>query len=308
MSLKHRILSAAAALALVCGLAVPQASAASRVVRFRVIVDNQTITPLYSGWSGSEPSPYSIPEVTSMQSMVDSARNRLQQVALIVPGTQTLPEPCHLAGVRGFATEDEYTPWFYRLRYDYALAHEADFRRVADQWQQEEHFADGFDDIMWTQLQISAEGREPSAREQQMFDAYMVRNRETSSFYYFVVSTIMEQVLGVLADEPAAAAAIDQAWIRTYLADSSTFDAAMAPQQGSYYALLVHTGNAASCPLCHPQTEDDFARVEAPYAGLYSYEVYRASNPDLQTAFGEDRMAYLNHWLTSGRAEGRIAC
>ena len=205
MSLKHRILSAAAALALVCGLAVPQASAASRVVRFRVIVDNQTITPLYSGWSGSEPSPYSIPEVTSMQSMVDSARNRLQQVALIVPGTQTLPEPCHLAGVRGFATEDEYTPWFYRLRYDYALAHEADFRRVADQWQQEEHFADGFDDIMWTQLQISAEGREPSAREQQMFDAYMVRNRETSSFYYFVVSTIMEQVLGVLADEPAAA-------------------------------------------------------------------------------------------------------
>lgn len=47
--------------------------------------------------------------------------------------------------------------------------------------------------------------------------------------------------------------------------------------------------------------------MEAPYVGLYSYEVYRAANPDLQAAFGEDRMAYLSHWLTSGRAEGRIA-
>ena len=307
MSLKHRILSAAAALALVFGMTVPQASAASGVVWFRVIVDNQTITPLYSGWTGSEPSPYSIPEVTSMQGMMDSARDRLQQVALIVPGTQTLPESCHLAGVRGFATQDEYNTWFYRLRYDYALAHEADFRRVADQYQQEEHFADGFDDIMWAQLQISAESREPSAREQQMFDNYMVRNRETSSYYFFVVPTVMEQVLGILADEPAAAAVIDQAWIRTYLAESSTFDAAMTPQPNSYYTMLVHTGDAAGCPLCHPQTEADFARVEAPYAGLYSYEVYRAANPDLQAVFGEDGMAYLSHWLTSGRAEGRIA-
>ena len=137
---KYRILRTVAALALVCGLAVPQASAASGVVWFRVIVDNQTITSLYSGWTGSESSPYSIPEVASMQGMVDSAKDRLQQVALIVPGTQTLPEPCHLAGVRGFATKDEYNVWFHKLRYDYGLAHEADFRRVADQYQQEEHF------------------------------------------------------------------------------------------------------------------------------------------------------------------------
>ena len=43
-----------------------------------------------------------------------------------------------------------------------------------------------------------------------MFDDYMVRNRETSSYYFFVVPTVMERVLGILADEPAAAAAIDQ--------------------------------------------------------------------------------------------------
>ena len=245
-------------------------------------MDNQIITPLYSGRTSPE-SPLSIPVVISMQGMVDSVRDRLQQVALIVPGSQTLPEPCHLAGVRGFATQDEYDTWFYRLRYDYALAHEADFRRVANQYQQEEHFADGFDDILWTQLQISAEGREPSAREQQMFDDYMVRNRETSSYYFFVVPTVMERVLGILADEPAAAAAIDQAWIRTYLTESSTFDAAMTPQPNGYYALLLHTGDSTSCHLCHPQTEADYARVEAPYVDLYSYEVYRAARVYLKT-------------------------
>ena len=306
MKQKSRILGIVGALILFCGIISIQASATSGIIWFRAIVDNQIITPLYSGRTSPE-SPLSIPVVTSMQGMVDSVRDRLQQVALIVPGSQTLPEPCHLAGVRGFATQDEYDTWFYRLRYDYALAHEADFRRVANQYQQEEHFADGFDDILWTQLQISAEGREPSAREQQMFDDYMVRNRETSSYYFFVVPTVMERVLGILADEPAAAAAIDQAWIRTYLTESSTFDAAMTPQPNGYYALLLHTGDSTSCHLCHPQTEADYARVEAPYVGLYSYEVYRAANPDLQAAFGEDRMAYLNHWLTSGRAEGRIA-
>lgn len=306
MKQKSRILGIVGALILFCGIVSIQASATSGIIWFRAIVDNQIITPLYSGRTSPE-SPLSIPVVTSMQGMVDSVRDRLQQVALIVPGSQTLPEPCHLAGVRGFATQDEYDTWFYRLRYDYALAHEADFRRVANQYQQEEHFADGFDDILWTQLQISAEGREPSAREQQMFDDYMVRNRETSSYYFFVVPTVMEWVLGILADEPAAAAAINQAWIRTYLTESSTFDAAMTPQPNGYYALLLHTGDSTSCHLCHPQTEADYAQVEAPYVGLYSYEVYRAANPDLQAAFGEDRMAYLSHWLTSGRAEGRIA-
>ena len=306
MKQKSRILGIVGALILFCGIVSIQASATSGIIWFRAIVDNQIITPLYSGRTSPE-SPLSIPVVTSMQGMVDSVRDRLQQVALIVPGSQTLPEPCHLAGVRGFATQDEYDTWFYRLRYDYALAHEADFRRVANQYQQEEHFADGFDDILWTQLQISAEGREPSAREQQMFDDYMVRNRETSSYYFFVVPTVMEWVIGILADEPAAAAAINQAWIRTYLTESSTFDAAMTPQPNGYYALLLHTGDSTSCHLCHPQTEADYARVEAPYVGLYSYEVYRAANPDLQAAFGEDRMAYLSHWLTSGRAEGRIA-
>ena len=306
MKQKSRILGIVGALILFCGIVSIQASATSGIIWFRAIVDNQIITPLYSGRTSPE-SPLSIPVVTSMQGMVDSVRDRLQQVALIVPGSQTLPEPCHLAGVRGFATQDEYDTWFYRLRYDYALAHEADFRRVANQYQQEEHFADGFDDILWTQLQISVEGREPSNEEQQMFDAYMVRNRETSSFYFFNVPVIMEQVLGVLVKEPAAANMIDQAWIRTYLVDSSAFDISMTPQPGSYYALLVHTGDAVDCSLCHPKTEADFTQAEAPYADLYSYEVYRASNPDLQAALGEDRMAYLNHWLTSGRAEGRIA-
>lgn len=46
---------------------------------------------------------------------------------------------------------------------------------------------------------------------------------------------------------------------------------------------------------------------EKAYAAVYDYRFYRDNNADLQAAFGDDRSAYLNHFLTAGMAEGRQA-
>lgn len=46
---------------------------------------------------------------------------------------------------------------------------------------------------------------------------------------------------------------------------------------------------------------------EKAYAAVYDYRFYRDNNADLQAAFGNDRSAYLNHFLTAGMAEGRQA-
>lgn len=46
---------------------------------------------------------------------------------------------------------------------------------------------------------------------------------------------------------------------------------------------------------------------EAEYAAVYDYRYYRENNADLEAAFGSDRAAYLEHFLTKGMAEGRQA-
>ena len=66
MKQKSRILGIVGALILFCGIVSIQASATSGIIWFRAIVDNQIITPLYSGRTSPE-SPLSIPVVTSMQ-------------------------------------------------------------------------------------------------------------------------------------------------------------------------------------------------------------------------------------------------
>lgn len=47
---------------------------------------------------------------------------------------------------------------------------------------------------------------------------------------------------------------------------------------------------------------------EAYYAPVYSYDYYRKNNADLKALFGDDRARYLEHFLSSGMAEGRRGC
>lgn len=44
------------------------------------------------------------------------------------------------------------------------------------------------------------------------------------------------------------------------------------------------------------------------YALVYNYEFYRAIHPDLVAAFGDNKIAYIRHFITYGMAEGRQAC
>ncbi len=46
---------------------------------------------------------------------------------------------------------------------------------------------------------------------------------------------------------------------------------------------------------------------ESQYLGAYDYEYYIAQNPDVYAAYGNDRVAVFQHFLTYGIAEGRIA-
>lgn len=43
------------------------------------------------------------------------------------------------------------------------------------------------------------------------------------------------------------------------------------------------------------------------YSDVYDYEYYRANNPDLASAFKNDRNAYIMHFVNKGMSEGRIA-
>lgn len=47
---------------------------------------------------------------------------------------------------------------------------------------------------------------------------------------------------------------------------------------------------------------------EAPYRAIYNYEYYRANNPDVKQAFGNNRQATLDHFLNSGMRERRRGC
>ena len=39
----------------------------------------------------------------------------------------------------------------------------------------------------------------------------------------------------------------------------------------------------------------------------FNLDAYKANNPDLVAAFGNDNVKYYDHYITSGKAEGRIA-
>lgn len=51
----------------------------------------------------------------------------------------------------------------------------------------------------------------------------------------------------------------------------------------------------------------DYRFGEAHYNAIYDYDCYMESNPDLADAFGDDRLAAFNHFMTAGMAEGRCA-
>lgn len=283
-------------------VAAEQTSASTNLrVWTQIILDNQSITPIQMFFPE---------EAGSMQGMLESIRSR-HQIMATMPQTEPvlqIPEQAHLAGVKSYAANrSEYDNVMHHIWYTVALTHEADFRRLASDVQNKSHFADGLDDILWTYLKAAAEQRELTNKEQEVQDQYMKRNREPSGFLFFNVKVKLDEALALMEEDSVLKPVWEQACIQHFMTEGKSVDPALAPVLDSNYVLLVHSGDATSCPLCHPRTEAEFVRVEAPYAGEYNYSVYRASNPDLQTVFGEDRMAYLNHWLASGRAEGRTA-
>lgn len=308
MKRNQRLISVTVALALAYSMAMTAAAdtLTSATTNLRVwtniILDNQSITEIQMFFPEN---------ATSMQAMLDSIRSRHQIMATMPQAEPVLqiPQQAHLAGVKLYAADrNEYGDAMHQVWYKVALSHEADFRRLAKDVQKKNNFADGLDDILWTYLNATVEQRELTAKEQEQQDQYMKRNREPSGFLFFTVSPKLDNTLALMEEDPILKPVWEQACIQYYMTEGKDVDPASVPVLNSNYTLLVHSGDAASCTLCHPQTEADFARVEAPYVGEYNYSVYKSSNPDLQAAFGEDRMAYLNHWLTSGRAEGRTAC
>ena len=50
---------------------------------------------------------------------------------------------------------------------------------------------------------------------------------------------------------------------------------------------------------------DSFENEESFYEDVYAYSQYRAYNPDLVAAFGDDEHKYLEHFISSGMKEGR---
>ena len=55
-------------------------------------------------------------------------------------------------------------------------------------------------------------------------------------------------------------------------------------------------------------SDNDTATIEpyeAPYSAVYNYEYYSSNNADLVAAYGNDRKAYLDHFLRWGMSEGR---
>lgn len=53
------------------------------------------------------------------------------------------------------------------------------------------------------------------------------------------------------------------------------------------------------------QTIEDKENI---YISVYDYMYYKATNPDLEALYGNDRESYLNHFITAGMKEGRQGC
>ena len=70
--------------------------------------------------------------------------------------------------------------------------------------------------------------------------------------------------------------------------------------EASYAEDILQVLNACSATFV--------TNAEKPYVDVYNYDFYRAKYPDIEKAFGSNRGAALEHFLTHGIAEHRQAC
>ena len=87
---------------------------------------------------------------------------------------------------------------------------------------------------------------------------------------------------------------------RASISGGFVFGGAMSISDSVYHTLEYCWKNGYS---------NDYATdEEAPYKAVYNYEYYRANNPDVKQAFGNNRQATLDHFLNSGMRERRRGC
>ena len=70
---------------------------------------------------------------------------------------------------------------------------------------------------------------------------------------------------------------------------------------GGLNQTLLDVGNHVYITNMEPTIEDK----ENNYIAVYNYRYYKNNNPDLTSLYGDDREAYLNHFVTVGMSEGR---
>ena len=70
---------------------------------------------------------------------------------------------------------------------------------------------------------------------------------------------------------------------------------------GGLNQTLPDIGTYMHITTMEPTIEDK----ENNYIVVYNYDYYRKNNPDLVTLYGDNREAYLNHFITVGMSEGR---
>lgn len=70
---------------------------------------------------------------------------------------------------------------------------------------------------------------------------------------------------------------------------------------GGLNQTLLDVGNKVLVTTMEPTIEDK----ENNYILVYDYNYYRTNNPDLVSLYGDNREAYLNHFITVGMSEGR---
>lgn len=73
---------------------------------------------------------------------------------------------------------------------------------------------------------------------------------------------------------------------------------------GGLNQTLVSKGNTMLITNMEPTVQDK----ENVYISVYNYDYYKANHPDLAALYGDDREAYLNHFITTGMNEGRQGC
>lgn len=110
--------------------------------------------------------------------------------------------------------------------------------------------------------------------------------------------------------------------LKAYATNSALANACVDPQYGSVqkgsapYVENLGSGlwsNDASYASKVIKVLDAYAptymtSAEKSYSAVYNFEFYRSKYPDIAAAFGNDRAATLNHFLTNGVRERRQAC